>query len=89
MCHARATIIKAKEDPRTATAVRGSSFFFLAQLPVGSLHLHPSPTLQEGRTMKNQHSYTCIQWAHQRFLRSAKLNGGVSTVAASWAWSFR
>lgn len=38
--------------------------------------------------MKDQLSHTCIQWAHQRFLRSAKLNGGVSTVAASWVWSF-
>ncbi|GAB5079654.1 hypothetical protein [Arthrobacter sp. AD-310] len=38
--------------------------------------------------MKDQHSYTCIQWAHQRFLRSAKLNGGASTIAASWVWSF-
>jgi hypothetical protein len=38
--------------------------------------------------MKDQLSQTCVQWAHQRFLRSAKLNGGASTVAASWVWSF-
>lgn len=38
--------------------------------------------------MKDQLSQSCIQWAHQRFLSSAKLNGGASTVAASWVWSF-
>ncbi|MFE4542440.1 hypothetical protein [Arthrobacter sp. NPDC056727] len=38
--------------------------------------------------MKEQLSHSCIQWAHQYFLRSAKLNGGAPTVAASWVWSF-
>ncbi|MET3934916.1 hypothetical protein [Arthrobacter sp. OAP107] len=38
--------------------------------------------------MKDQLSQTCVQWAHQYFLRSAKLNGGASTVTASWVWSF-
>ncbi|MDP9694410.1 UNVERIFIED_ORG: hypothetical protein J2X79_001969 [Arthrobacter globiformis] len=38
--------------------------------------------------MKAQLSHSCIQWAHQYFLRSANLNGGSSTVAASWIWTF-
>ncbi|MDQ0618084.1 hypothetical protein [Arthrobacter globiformis] len=38
--------------------------------------------------MKDQLSQSCVQWAHQRFLRSANLNGGASTVATTWIWSF-
>lgn len=38
--------------------------------------------------MKDQLSQSCIQWAHQYFLRSANLNGGASTVATTWIWSF-
>lgn len=38
--------------------------------------------------MKDQLSQSYVQWAHQRFLRSANLNGGASTVATTWIWSF-
>jgi hypothetical protein len=38
--------------------------------------------------MKDQLSQSCIQWAHQYFLRSSNLNGGASAVATTWIWSF-
>lgn len=38
--------------------------------------------------MKVQLSQSYVQWAHQRFLRSANLNGGASTIATTWIWSF-
>jgi hypothetical protein len=38
--------------------------------------------------MKDQLSQSCIQWAHQNFLRSSNLNGGASTVATTSMWSF-